>query len=144
MVSSLKERAPSLGLISTQPQGIQQNASTGKIEHATTLTYCHVITYTKSSIVLIQFCSYGARAFNPYQLQEYCISKPFWTQPFRRFQNHLLLQSALLKQFLFPVAVGLLLDQSTNSGILYTKNHFSVTLCELLTRCLSSGQRLHI
>ena len=51
MVSSLKERAPSLGLISTQPQGIQQNASTGKIEHATTLTYCQVITYTMSSIV---------------------------------------------------------------------------------------------
>ena len=51
MISSQKARAPCLGLRSTQSQGIQQNASTGNIEHATTLTYCQVITYTKSSIV---------------------------------------------------------------------------------------------
>ena len=36
-----------------------------------------------------------------------------------------LLQSALLKQIFFPVAVGLLPEQSTNSGRLYTKIHLS-------------------
>ena len=36
-----------------------------------------------------------------------------------------LLQSALLKRIFFPVAVGLLPEQSTNSGRLYTKTHFS-------------------
>ena len=148
MVSSLKERAPSLGLISTQPQGIQQNASTGKIEHATTLTYCQVITYTKSSIVfqINTVCSYGAMPEHSthtncrdtvYQIP----SEPNHSEGSKttfcykvHFQNnfHCQLLSACCQ------------SSPQTAEYCTQKIIFQDTLCELLTRRLLSGQRLHI
>ena len=122
MISSLKERAPRLGSLAPSHQVIQQREHK-KIEHATKLTYCQVITYTKSSIV--------------FQIDTVL---QLWCQS---------IQPILTAGILYIRTVLNPTIQKVPKPHFVTKCTFEYafqgTLCELLTTAsLLSGQRLHI
>jgi hypothetical protein len=122
----LKERAFKSGHICAQQQVIQQREHR-KIEHATTLTYCQVITHTKSSIVFQTdtVLQLWCQSIQPIPTAGILYIRTVPNPTIQKVPKPPFVTKCTFETNFFPVAVGLLPEQSTNSGRLYSKIHFS-------------------